>query len=607
MVGVGRQRRGASLVEVLVVVSILALAILVFIRLYPSGFLALKRSGQSDAATRLAQQELERLRTRAENLPRVIAPVRYEFSANRAVLVVDPTIYPDDLSTQSDIEGRVPAQYASGVNRFRRIIGERVTLGQPGLAIGRQDELTDGIVYTTLFAPIAQRPDDSGTYNYYLTVTGAPLRRLVLDSEFQQPDIRSFEYGIDYEEGRVLLRPLPDRRISYQVEFSVTYVPEEDNSGGRPRTFLVTNEITLPPTDPPVAQWVDLRLGDTPVSQLRGFSGVVPYSDVVARMFERLDIDAPWHPTDPYQYKVLNPLTGTILINPAASGYYERYWRGVRPLQAYVNYFVHDWTILREEFVVPPSGRIRLTFGDLKQFGDILADQTEHRGMGIGRDVGYEGDESQADLIIVDMLTGRAAYFRRGMQMDLGSRPDLLPDLQANIDYGAGIITIGNRRMHGRKIRVLYQVHEEWAISVQKAADRYDLVADRDAVTVDTCWYNWRDAIRGVESDDTRRLYFSPSEAGKTVLLREYWYVDGAGRTRRGTNGVFRISNAPDETGLVYIDLRDGHPDAKRWDPSVTGQAIRGVQGLSLKVRVTYEPPGRRVRTDFDLLLPARD
>jgi prepilin-type N-terminal cleavage/methylation domain-containing protein len=39
MVGMGRrQQQGASLVEVLVVMGILAIAILAFIRLYPSGF-----------------------------------------------------------------------------------------------------------------------------------------------------------------------------------------------------------------------------------------------------------------------------------------------------------------------------------------------------------------------------------------------------------------------------------------------------------------------------------------------------------------------------------------------------------------------------------------
>jgi hypothetical protein len=329
----------------------------------------------------------------------------------------------------------------------------------------------------------------------------------------------------------------------------------------------------------------------------------------VARRFVRLETDAPWSPVNPYQYKVLNLLTGTILINPLASGYYERYWRGTRPLEAYVSYYVHDWTIMREEFTVPSSGRIRLAFSDLKQVGDLQDDQTRYEGLGLGLDA--RNQPLQADLIIVDLLTGRTAYFQQGRQIrdselarELSTQT--LPDLNATIDYATGNLQIGNPQMQGRKIRVFYKVHENWAISVQKAANRYYLVQDREAMTYDTCWYDLG-AVLDREPESARRLYFTRSEAGKTILLREYWYVDANGNTQRGTNGVFRISEVPDATGLVYIDLRDVHPNAVRWDPGVTGQAVRGVQGLSVKVRVTHEPPGRRTRTDFDILLPVRD
>jgi type II secretory pathway pseudopilin PulG len=592
MVGMGRrQQQGASLVEVLVVMGILAIAILAFIRLYPSGFLALKRSGQSDAATRYAQQELERLKTRADNLPRAIVPIRYVLEGDTPVLIVDASVSPDDLSQQPDLPRGVPALYASGVNRFRRIVGERVPLGLPGPLLGSRNQLTEGIAYTTLFAPIAQPP--ANRIDEYLSLTGAPMRRLILDSDFQRPNIRLFEYGIDYEAGRVLLRPLRDERIEYQVEYSIVY-----QSGSRVETLVVTEVIELLPTDPPEPEWRALRLAGL----LReGVLGIVPYSDTVARRFIRLEPNAPWSPVNPYQYKVLNLLTGTILINPLASGYYERYWRGTRPLEAYVSYYVHDWTIMREEFTVPSSGRIRLAFSDLKQVDDLQDDQTKYEGLGLGLD---ERGQLQADLIIVDLLTGRTAYFQQGRQIpddELAPplRAQTLPDLNATIDYATGNLQIGNPQMQGRKIRVFYKVHENWAISVQKAANRYYLVQDRAAMTYDTCWY------------DARRLYFTRSEAGKTILLREYWYdVDDDpdnGNTQRGTNGVFRISEVPDATGLVYIDLRDVHPNAVRWDPGVTGQAVRGVQGLSVKVRVTHEPPGRRTRTDFDILLPVRD
>jgi type II secretory pathway pseudopilin PulG len=600
MVGMGRrQQQGASLVEVLVVIGILAIAILAFIRLYPSGFLALKRSGQSDSATRYAQQELERLKTRADNLPRAIVPIRYVGEGNTpALIVVDESVSPDDLSQQPDLPQGVPALYASGVNRFRRIVGERVSLGLPGPLLESRNQLTEGIVYTTLFAPIAQPPANR-RIDEYLSLTGAPMRRLILDSDFQRPNIRLFEYGIDYEAGRVLLRPLLNEPVEYQVEYTVVY-----QTDSRLETRFVTEVIQFPPTNsnPPEPQWRDLGLAGLLRERVLG---IVPYSDVVARRFVQLEPNAPWSPVNPYQYKVLNLLTGTILINPLASGYYERYWRGTRSLEAYVSYYVHDWTIMREEFTVPSSGRIRLAFSDLKQFGDLQDDQTQYEGLGLGVDVNNE--PVRADLIIVDMLTGRVAYFQQGRQLPQSS----LPDLGARIDYIAGTLEIGNSQMQGRKIRVFYKVHENWAISVQKAANRYYLVQNRAAMTYDTCWYDLGAVLDREQTESARLLYFTRSEAGKTILLREYWYdVDydpDNGNTQRGTNGVFRISEVPDATGLVYIDLRDVHPNAVRWDPGVTGQAVRGVQGLSVKVRVTHEPPGRRTRTDFDILLPVRD
>jgi type II secretory pathway pseudopilin PulG len=612
MVGMGRrQQQGASLVEVLVVIGILAIAILAFIRLYPSGFLALKRSGQSDAATRYAQQELERLKTRADNLPRAIAPVSYDFSSGEAVLLIDPTIDPNDLGVQPNLPDGFPSLYASGVNRFRRIVGERVSLGLPGPTLGRRDQLTEGIVYTTLFAPIAQRPTGGAENNYrdYLVVTGAPMRRLILNSDFQQPNIRLYEYGIDYDAAKVLLRPLRYAPIAYQVEYSFAYVAPS----GRVETRFVSVIIELDPTDPnaPIPVWRDLPLPDgSPVSSFPGFLGIAPFSDTAARVFSELPLGAQWSSENPYQYQVLNPFTGTILINPLASGYYERYWRGTRPLEAYVSYYVHDWSIIREEFTVPNSGRIRLAFSDLKQFGDLQDDQTQYEGLGLGVDVNNE--PVRADLIIVDMLTGRAAYFRQGQQIpddELATplRAQTLPNLNATIDYATGNLQIGNPQMQGRKIRVFYKVHENWAISVQKAANRYFLAQNPVGMGYDSCWYDFEAAYTGQTTDQARRLYFTRSEAGKTVLLREYWYVDANGNTQRGTNGVFRISEVPDGTGLVYIDLRDVHPNAVRWDPSVTGQAVRGVQGLSVKVRVTHEPPGRRTRTDFDMLLPVKD
>jgi prepilin-type N-terminal cleavage/methylation domain-containing protein len=168
-------------------------------------------------------------------------------------------------------------------------------------------------------------------------------------------------------------------------------------------------------------------------------------------------------------------------------------------------------------------------------------------------------------LIIVDLLTGRTAYFQQGRQiLDNELAPPLraqtLPNLNATIDYATGNLQIGNPQMQGRKIRVFYKVHENWAISVQKAANRYYLVQDRAAMTYDTCWYDLGAVFDRELTESARRLYFTRSEAGKTILLREYWYdVDDDpdnGNTQRGTNGVFRISEVPEDRAGLHRPAR---------------------------------------------------
>jgi type II secretory pathway pseudopilin PulG len=607
-------QRGASLVEVLVAILVLAIAILAFIRLYPSGFLALKRSGQSEAATRLAQQELERLKGRQDNLPYMIAPVKYEVINGQTVLVIDPTTSPDDMGVQPDLPSGVSQDYARGVNRIRRIIGERVNLGAPApYPDPRRYALTGGILYQTTFAPIAVPPVSGGPEwdpieSGYLLVYGNPMRRFVMDSDWEYRwNLQLFEYGIDYERGKVLLRPLRYRAIAYKIDYSYR-VQHEDHE----HIHQVSTVIVLPPTDPqrPFPVWVDLTLPVPgvppsqypPVNQQQGFQGLVPDSDSAARLFERLGDNTPWDPDYPYQYRVVNQLLGLLAFNPVGHGYYERYWRGQRPLVANVDYNVYDWFILREEHTVPSTGRIRLAFSDIKQYGDLLDDQTTYSGLGLPGIVG----RNQPDMVLIDMLSGQVAYIQKGELLN-----DSTLALGAfSVDYTLGTLQLHNPALRGRKLRILYKAHDNWALCVQKAAHRYYISPELQGMPADACWYDLEAAFDG---RPVTKLYFNRSEAGKTVLLREYWYIirddrnPRRPRPRRGVNGVLRISEVPDDTGFVYADLTELHSNAVRWAPEVTGAAIRGVQGLSLKVRLYYEPDGRKVKIDFDALLTRKD
>ncbi|CUU37505.1 MAG: hypothetical protein K6U12_03950 [Armatimonadetes bacterium] len=618
MTGRDRIRAGASLVEVLVAVGVLTIAILAFIRLYPSGFLALKRSGQSEAATRLAQREMERLKMRRESLPYAIAPIRYQVVNGDVLMELDPTVSPDDLGVQPDLPNGVPPEYASGVNRMRRVIGERATLGLPGALPGSMNQITEGILYTTTFAPIALPPEplrnNPNVMANYLQVYGNPMRRFVMDSDYQWRNLQVFDYGIDYENGLILLRPLRNRPISYKVDY--TYLVAH---GDHYDVRQVSTVIRLAPTapNPPYAVWVPLTVpvaGEPPenfqpVNQMPGFGGIVPDSDSCARLFEMLNANASWDPEYPYQYKVVNPLLGTLMFSPHASGAYERYWRGERPLNANIDYTVQDWSIISEELTVPTSLRLRLVFTDLKQFGDLQNDQTLYPGLRLGGDLTplpspdqMEGNPAHADVVVIDLISGQSVFIQKGQAIRGGLNTPV------SVDYGAGIIEFGDRAWAGRKVRVLYKVHDNWAMSVQKAVQRYFISAALVGMPIDACWYDFEGAYNRETTPRQRRLYFNKSEAGKTIQIREYWYQTRDGAIRHGTNGVFRISEAtePVDGGeYVYVDLTQLHPDAVRWAPEVTGTALRGVQGLSLKVRLTYEVTGtgRPVRLDFDQVL----
>ncbi|MER3401956.1 MAG: hypothetical protein C4337_01300 [Armatimonadota bacterium] len=605
---------GASLVEVLVAIGVLTIAILAFIRLYPSGFLTLKRSGQSESATRLAQKEIERLKMRQSSLPYAIAPIRYRVANGATLIEIDPTVSPDETGVQPDLPRDVPREYASGVNRFRRIIGERAVLGLPGALPGTRNQITEGILYTMTFAPIALPPralrNNPDVFVNYLQVYGNPMRRFVLDSDYQWRNLAVYDYAIDYEKGFILLRPLRNRSISYKVDY--TYLVAH---AGHYDVYQVSTVIRLAPTAPnrPYAVWVPLTVpvagqppeNFQPVNRIEGFAGIVPESDSCARLFELLSDTAPWDPDYPYQYKLMNPLLGTLMFNPRASGVYESYWRGERPLMANIDYTVLDWFILSEELTVPANRRLRLAFTDLKQFGDLQNDQTTYPGLRLSGDIeplpsdlrAMEGNPLYADVVIIDLLTGQSIFVQKGQAIGNGSPA-------VSVDYGAGIVELRDSTFAGRKVRVMYKVHDNWALSVQKAVQRYFISNSLEGMPVDACWYDFEGTLERQETPTPRqrRLYFNRSEAGKTIQIREYWY-DTPNGVKQGTNGVFRISETPDDTGYVYVDLTQLHPDARRFAPERIGTALRGVQGLSLTVRLTYEVDRRTLRLDFDQIL----
>ena len=126
-----RRDRGTTLVEVLVVIVILTVGILAVIQIFPKGFQVLSQTRATSQAAALVRSEAERLKNRGDRVPEAILPL----NVSGSLLVVDSTISPDDLGPIGDriaqdgtlsLNGNTigPVSLWSGVNKFRRIVGE---------------------------------------------------------------------------------------------------------------------------------------------------------------------------------------------------------------------------------------------------------------------------------------------------------------------------------------------------------------------------------------------------------------------------------------------------------------------------------------------------
>jgi len=62
-------KRGTTLIEILVTLVIIAIGIFSVVQLFSGGFVVLKRGENTTFAARLAEKEFERLRSRSDCLP----------------------------------------------------------------------------------------------------------------------------------------------------------------------------------------------------------------------------------------------------------------------------------------------------------------------------------------------------------------------------------------------------------------------------------------------------------------------------------------------------------------------------------------------------------
>lgn len=595
-----------SLIEVLAAIAVLTLGILVILKLFPGGFFVTRAAENRSLASRLAQQEVERWKNNAAALPAGILPLAPYGDSNATGEAIDVTAHPDSYAPASLPPGIDPYYY-SGINRWRRVVGERVRIPIPVPTMAGQ-----GSVYVLSAGPFVDLPLYDPVSQVWrlnnLNVYGSPMVRLGWQAqEDAPPPLRGpHQYAIDYDASDdgshddvvVWFFPTP-----YPRDFNISFDYYDGNDGWRLKSVSKTIPNVVSVANEPIR--VDLRsyLGPDGRPILESGWRMRAGSETISREFRLLPLAQAWS-DDPYEFKILygniGPYAnvGVLLFNPRGRDHTERTARGTVPLTAYIDYTVLDWHILREDRIVPTvPAEIKLNLRFLRQRGEKLDDQTTYEGLirGVNWNALPPGDpvRQQPDFVAVDLQTGQVLDPITGPN-DTGSY---------RVDYRNGIVTVVDPSLLGRTLRFYYQADSDWGVHVMKP---YELYRERYGNLLS---YREFYVGGGADGGSPTRIYFPVCDAGKQVILGEVFYRDSVlGKdVMRGV--LARISTRTESVGgrpLCYIDIRDIKPTAVALDLdayNTYGYVVRGVRGASFKVRVVWKQSNRWQRYEIETIL----
>lgn len=616
------RQHGISLVEVLVVIVILTIGIFSVIRLFPGGFLINQRTAEATMATRLAKAEMDRQATLAANLPDAIVGIRYDPVSGTLVLGDD--IEPDDLTDVTQAPPGLTPYYLSNINRIRRILGETVRI-----PVGMPTAFGSGSIYTLSNAPIyAPRVNDTFAG---ITVYGAAMLRREQEADLTDPMTGlqvlpalggPSQYAIDYggADGSMAQAQIGFYSVPYARRFRIKYSYYDQDDGYKIKSDIVDLPDArdtlgeVDPADPTKRVLPAGFVGWIPMVRFRGDGSSVPLllvsgSEEVSREFRQLPAIGPsdsitWD-ADPFEFRVFQDTLapagvanlGVLVFNPQGRSYTEQTSSGSQPLTARIDYDVLDWRIIREERSMPGSAPYRFALGlrGIMKSGDILDDQSTYTGM-------FPGGPSP-DFMVIDLSTGA-----------------VVPPSNYQVDYNEGIVTFtptfGDAHASGT-FRILYKAHGGWGLQVQKAVARmtqtYAFPPPFGQFTL-----GMHRKYAG-DPDPHPVLYVSLSEAGKTISIRELWYlVAGSSTPQHASNETYRVRTRAEliaagdnyETAsgrpVTWIDLRDRHPDAVAWATGAALATVSGVEGVSFKTRVIQDSGSHVTQTQNGNVVRAR-
>lgn len=607
--GLWNNRRGTSLVEVLVVMVVLLVGIMIIVQMFPTGFGVLRASESQTIATRLAQQELERWKSMAANLPDGIVPID---EAGNVINSQDPG------PPFEGITGDATAGFTRGnALNVRQILGETTPIPMAS-RFQTSSGSNFGSRYALGFGPIELKRDPNTNELTNLSIRSGDLARVRADEDSPPPYLKAGQYAVDYElvdgqdyNGQLVFHvAFPKDPGGSNRKYYISYSFEiHDPAVGEPEVYSVVSQSVHRSADVDVAaddgDWIEVPVSAAGLPAGSEILSVERYSDSCARGFSE-NPTGDWN--SPYEFYVADSLLGIIAFNPAGHDLYEYTARGVKPIIARIDYQICDLRIIREERTIPTpdntateipvkmSLRFILNAGDPidQTDGDATDNPNEETFEGL---VGISGNRKALSVLVIDLATGLRVNDR---SVTRDSALDRLP--MVNVDYKIGIVklpveadlmdadgnvVLASTPLAGRHLRFYYRAEGDWSVQCTKAYSGYVRKYGSGAPNPSYREFEFRYG--------SNRLFFAKCDLGKTVLV-DYTYVDKDNVEHKVAGESHQI-DMDTANGDICVDLRIP-PDA-----AITKSSRIVVVGASFTARVIWRDRARWRHVDLDTYL----
>jgi len=592
--------RGASLIEVLVVIVIFLVGILGVAQIFPRGLGILKTTKNNSVANQLTISELERIKAAGDQLADAIVPARL----NTATLAYDidqaipaNELIPPGSTIAKDgtlsINGNVIGAWGRhvGANINRKVIGEGKKVPAPRFVQTTSGQVF-GSVMTLTFGPVISRLNAGTGLTDGIAVYGNDLNKQYLDDDQNVP-ARFFDYTVYISSDTMIYLPSSTSRPRH-YRVVATYTATDNSS----QTVIVP-DVVVNNTAQPQLNAYDLRTA-APNARAIQFDTVR-----VQRLFEQLTTptlfisqaaiagNSGLLDDAAYQYVVTDRNIGTLLFNPAGFNYQELRGRTRAPMSARVDYDVFDWRILRDDFRIPveaSNADHRLNVQAVKVRGNMDVDGTRYDGIGI-----TPAGVTSPDLVIIDTDTG-AVVGDDAYKVEKSLGRIMFNSFAATLYYPDGS-TENITDIRGRSLRALYMTTNAFSVQVIKAASNY--------VPVNSATLGFQQCYIGgtnlAAQGDVTSVYFPVSDVGKRVIVGEIWYDSPTGRVHL-EDQEFEIRAPKGALNLGYIDVREKDATATNLVNFATTsiQPVKRVRGASVTVRVLWNPTSINFTNDVN-------